>query len=83
MAGTTTSSFDNLGISGNAVRQLVIEFNKLVDDMETLRAKYAAVLTKLDADAGVTDVNYSSLHTVAAATLTAAKIGKNGTAISA
>jgi hypothetical protein len=81
MAGTTTTTFDNSGLAG-ALRQVIIEHNKLVDDVEALRAKYAAALAKLDADAGVTDTNYVATQTVLAATLTAAKVGNmTGTAI--
>lgn len=36
MAGTTTKSRDNLGTRG-AVRSLAVNFNKLVDDVETVR----------------------------------------------
>ena len=61
------------------MRQLAIEFNKLVDDLETLRASHAALATKLNADAGVTDTNYAA---TAAASLTAAKIAdQRGTVI--
>jgi hypothetical protein len=59
---------------GSDVRQLVVQHNKLVDDVELLRSKLAAVLTKLDSDAGVTDTNYNALHAPAAATLTASKL---------
>lgn len=84
MAGTTVRRRGGLGLSESVVRQLVIEHNKLVDDLEALRAKYAAALAKLDADGGVTDTNYVSTQTVLAATLTAAKIGDDaGTAYTA
>lgn len=33
-------------------------------DLESLRAKHNALLAKLDADAGVTDTNFASLHAV-------------------
>jgi len=33
-------------------------------DLESLRSKHNALLAKLDADAGVTDTNFASLHTV-------------------
>lgn len=83
MAGTTTKS-RRTQLAGNDVNDLLIQFNKLVDDLETLRAAYAATLAKLDADAGVTDTNYVSLNTVLAAGLTAAKIGNQaGTAVTA
>lgn len=82
MAGTTTTTYDNAGLAG-AIRQVIVEHNKLVDDVEALRAKYAAALAKLDLDAGVTDTNYVATQTVLAATLTAAKVGNlTGTAIS-
>lgn len=38
MAGTTTSSTGFLGHVGSFLRSLVINFNKLVDDVEVLRA---------------------------------------------
>ena len=50
--------------------------NKMADDLELLRAKFAATLTKLDADAGVTDTNYSALNTVAAGSLLGYKVNK-------
>ena len=84
MAGTTLKRHDFGGHPENLVRDLVIQHNKLVDDLETLRAKYAAALAKLDLDGGVTDTDYVSTQTVLAATLTAAKIGNEaGTAITA
>lgn len=55
-------------------KNLKAQFNLLVDDLETLRAKYHALLAKLDADAGVTDANYVGTLDVAAADLTAAKV---------
>jgi hypothetical protein len=80
MAGTTTSSPITTA-RGSDLDALVVEFNKLVDDVEAIRAKYAAALAKLDADGGVTDTNYVATQTVLAATLTAAKIGNRaGTA---
>ena len=38
----------------------------IADDLAALRVAHNAVVTKLDADAGVTDTNYAALHTVAA-----------------
>lgn len=70
MAGTTVS-VDTTGMIGSDVHQLRLEFNRLVDDLEALRAAFATLVTKLNADGGVTDTNYAS---VAAATLTAAKV---------
>jgi len=75
MAGTTTKSRDDAGHEQGALRDLMLQHNKMVDDLELLRSKFVATLTKLDNDAGVTDTNYNALNTVAAATLTAAKIG--------
>ncbi len=41
-----------------------------IDDITELRTKFIALLAKLDADAGVTDVNYAATLTPAAQTLT-------------
>lgn len=49
MSGTTTSSMDTLGEVGNAKRDLVIQFNKMVSDVETLRAAVADVIAKFNA----------------------------------
>ena len=64
------------------------EHNKVVNDLELLRARLDAVCAKLDADAGVAETNYSggtygTTSPVNAATvLTAAKIANQaGTAI--
>lgn len=70
MAGTTVS-VDTTGMLGSDVVQVRLEHNRLVDDVEALRAAFATLVTKLNADAGVTDTNYAS---VLAATLTAAKV---------
>lgn len=35
-------------------------------DLESLRSKHNALLAKLDNDSGVTDVNYSTLHSISA-----------------
>lgn len=70
MAGTTVTA-DVTGMQGSDVLALRLEFNKLVDDVETLRAAFATLVTKLNADTGVTDTNYAS---VAGATLTGAKV---------
>ena len=95
MAGTTRtvtrqwSIQPNLSSGSNEDAQLVLfeEYNKVVIDLEVIRAGLAALaaaynlaLTKLDADAGVTDADYNSLHAVvataydAAADLTAATV---------
>ena len=69
MAGTTVNRRDDAMTEG-ATRQLRVEFNKLVDDVEALRAAFATLVTKMNLDAGITDANYAS---VLAATLTGAK----------
>lgn len=70
MSGTTVARRQTT-VSGSIERQAVVEHNKLVDDVETLRASVATLVTKLNADAGVTDTNYAA---PAASALTAAKI---------
>lgn len=70
MAGTTKIGRAT-GMAESTVNLTRLEFNKLVDDLETLRAAFASLVTKLNADAGVTDTNYAS---VAAASLLAAKV---------
>lgn len=70
MAGTTRIARAT-GMADSTLNVTRLEFNKLVDDVETLRASHAAMATKLNADAGVTDTNYAS---VAAASLLAAKV---------
>ncbi len=96
MAGTTTKSKQSQKI-GADVGQLVVQHNLLIDDVEVLRAalntlatNFNAVLTKLDADTGVTDTNYNSTQAVTRTTydtagdLAAAKIGNMaGTAFTA
>ena len=73
MAGTTVLATP-MGMPGSSVAALRLEHNKLVDDVEALRAAFATLVTKLNADAGVTDTNYAS---VLAATLTGAKVADN------
>jgi hypothetical protein len=51
-------------------QQLILEFQALRAELDDIRTKYAATLAKLDADAGVTDVNYGSLGALAAARFT-------------
>lgn len=70
MAGTTVPEREDAMLESTS-RQVRIEHNKLVDDLEALRAAFATLVTKLNADGGVTDTNYAS---VAGATLTAAKV---------
>jgi hypothetical protein len=61
------------------VDEIIAAYNKLQADYAALRTKFVAVLAKLDLDAGVTDVNYASLHTPAAAT--SAQISKTAAAV--
>ena len=54
MASSITKSRDNSGGAGGTERDLLVKFNTLVAAIDTL-------CTKLDADAGVTDTNYTTL----------------------
>jgi hypothetical protein len=56
---------------GAVIGDLVDQLNNVIADNVATRAKLATLLAKLDADAGVTDVNYASTQTPAAATATA------------
>lgn len=53
MSVKVKTSIDTFGEVGGGRRDLVIQFNNLV-------TKFDALLAKLDADAGVTDTNYTS-----------------------
>ena len=46
---------------------IVREWNQLVALVNEMKADFNALLTKLDADAGVTDTNYASLRSVTSA----------------
>lgn len=50
---------------------LIRELDTLRAELTDIRTKYAAVLAKLDADAGVTDTNYAATGALATATFTA------------
>lgn len=50
---------------------LIRELATLRAELDDLRTKYAAVLAKLDLDAGVTDTNYGATGALATATFTA------------
>ena len=52
---------------GATTAQLVAVINKLVTLVNELKADHNGLVTKLDADAGVTDTNYASLRSIAAA----------------
>jgi hypothetical protein len=79
MAGTTIPARADAMPEGTT-RQVRLEFNKLVDDLETLRAAFATLVTKMNLDAGITDTNYAS---VLAASLTAAKVANQDGATTA
>jgi len=84
MAGATIKQ-SLPGRPGSALRTLIAEHNKLVADVELIRAAVTAMATKLDADAGVTDTDYAAAATLAAidtaAEMLAAKLGdSSGTA---
>lgn len=55
--------------SGTTLYDLVVALRAELDD---IRTKYAATLTKLNADGGVTDVNYDTNALAAAAFATSA-----------
>lgn len=77
MAGTTTKSRGFLGHPSSYQRDMAIQLNKAVDDLDALRTKVAAIIT-----AAGTDI--AAVAAVAApAAITAAKVGNGeGTAIS-
>ena len=54
MASTVVNTRDMSGLPGGSERQILVALNLLAVAMDTLCAK-------LDADAGVTDVNYTTL----------------------
>jgi predicted oxidoreductase len=88
MAGTTLKRRDTFGLPENAVRDLVIQMNKLIDDVELVRAAVKAMAVQIDADNGTIGTDYEAAAGIVAiataATMTAAKIGDaGGTAISA
>lgn len=76
MPGPTTKSRDDLGHDQGGIRDLMLQHQKAVDDLETLRLKINAVITAAA----------TSLAAVAAvpaqAALTAGKVGDlNGNAL--
>ncbi len=48
------------------VNSLKTQVNVLVTEVTELKADHNGAMTKLDADAGVTDTNYSSLRAISA-----------------
>jgi hypothetical protein len=88
MAGTTLKRRDTFGLNENVTKDLVIQVNKLIDDLELVRAAVKAMAVQIDADNGTIGTDYVAAATITAitdaATMTAAKIGNEaGTAISA
>lgn len=57
-----------LATNATVQEQLIRELDTLKADLVDMRAKYAILLAKLDADAGVTDTTYVSLAGLASAT---------------
>lgn len=62
---TVINTTQSLGVSERA--QLIRELDTLRAELNDLRTEYAALLAKLDADAGVTDTNYAATCGLAAA----------------
>lgn len=61
-----TASFGSGGANlapggSNGSPSLALALRDIADDLETIRAWAAALATKLNADAGVTDVNYATI----------------------
>lgn len=59
------------GLAVSDRTQLTREMDLLRAELDNLRTRYAALLAKLDLDAGVTDVNYASTCGLSAAQFTA------------
>ncbi len=59
----------NLTPLGSGEPTLATTLREVADDFETVRATINAVNAKLDLDAGVTDVDYASLHDIATGTI--------------
>lgn len=76
MAGTTQRVTRSSGIGDfDELYQMRLALNKLVDDIEVLRAGLDAICDILDADAGVTATNLATTAAVATAvTMTAPKV---------
>jgi hypothetical protein len=69
MAGTTTTSKDTFGHDGAGSRDLMLQHQKVVDDLEALRTKVNAIVTA--AATSVAAINALG----AAGAITTAKIG--------
>lgn len=81
--GMVGSDVEALVKSGGIISDAVDDIEVLRAGLDTLADAYALVLAKLDADAGVTDTDYASLHDVTKTTydtagdMTASKLGLN------
>lgn len=64
-------TLNSLGLSAQERQHLKREFDDLRAELDDVRTKYAALLAKLDADAGVTDINYAATAGLASAQFTA------------
>lgn len=68
--GTIKESFGSggtgLDVKDRDGGSTAIHLRDVADDLAELRTQFVALLVKLDADAGVTDVNYASTLTPAA-----------------
>ncbi len=62
---------DTPPLRGDQYRLMI---NNLVTDIRYLRTQINGIVAKLDADAGVTDTNYTALWAVVDSTLTASKL---------
>lgn len=56
--------WNQVSMNAREKEQVIREFNNLRQELDEVRANFNAVLTKLDSDAGVTDVNYNSLYSL-------------------
>lgn len=70
MAGTTVSGRQT-GMIGSDVLALRLEFNKAIDDLETLRAQLALTQSKVNAIITAAATNIAAVAAVGALTLTA------------
>jgi hypothetical protein len=78
MAGTALET-KATGADGSDLAALRLEFNKVITDLETLRAAIDTIADQLDADATVTDTDYAANAAVTtAAAMTAAVVNATG-----
>lgn len=58
---------------GDLIYDMLTTLNAMVADQATMRTRINSMLTKLDADGGVTDANYNSTLAIPALTAVAVK----------